>query len=69
MAAEAEEDITVVAGVEDVEDLDRIRDLLGGEFEPGVSTKQGSTAGSEMTLPFLFISIVNLRSILRSDCR
>jgi len=35
----------VVAGAEDVEDLDRIRDPLGGEFEPRVSTKQGSTAG------------------------
>jgi hypothetical protein len=46
------EDPTVVAGAEDVEDLDRIRDPLWGEFEPRVSTKQGSTAGSEMTLPF-----------------
>ncbi len=42
----------MVAGAEDVEDLDRIRDPLGGEFEPRVSTKQGSTAGSEMTLAF-----------------
>ena len=58
MVVGAEVDITVVAGVEDVEDLDRIRDPLGEEFEPRVSTKQGSTAGSEMTLPFLFISIV-----------
>jgi hypothetical protein len=49
VAAEAEEDITVVAGVEDVEDLDRIRDPFWGEFEPRVSTKQGSAAGSEMT--------------------
>ena len=40
----------VVAGVEDVEDLDRIRDPLGGEFGPRVSIRQGSTAGSEMTL-------------------
>jgi hypothetical protein len=55
----AEEDPRVVAGAEDVEDLDRIRDPLWGEFEPRVSTKQGSTAGSEMTLPFLFISFGN----------
>jgi hypothetical protein len=46
------EDSEVVAGAEDVEDLDRIRDPLWGEFEPRVPTKQGSTAGSEMTLPF-----------------
>jgi hypothetical protein len=46
----AEEDSKVVAGVEDVEDLDRIRDPLGGEFGPRVSIRQGSTAGSEMTL-------------------
>jgi hypothetical protein len=46
------EDSKVVAGAEDVEDLDRIRDPLWGEFEPRVSTKQGSTAGSEMTLLF-----------------
>jgi hypothetical protein len=54
-----EEDPMVVPGAEDVEDLDRIRDPLWGEFEPRVSTKQGSTAGSEMTLPFLFISFGN----------
>jgi hypothetical protein len=42
----------VVAGAEDVEDLDHIRDPLWGEFEPRVPIKQGSTAGSEMTLPF-----------------
>jgi hypothetical protein len=47
-----EVDFKVVAGVEDVEDPDRIRDPLGGEFESRVSTKRGSTAGSEMTLPF-----------------
>ena len=46
------EDSEVVAGAEDVEDLDRIRDPLWGEFEPRVPIKQGSTAGSEMTLPF-----------------
>jgi hypothetical protein len=46
------EDSEVVAGGEDVEDLDCIRDPLGGEFKPRVSTKQGSTAGSEMTLAF-----------------
>jgi hypothetical protein len=51
------EDSKVVAGAEDVEDLDRIRDPLWGEFEPRVSTKQGSTAGSEMTLPSLFLQI------------
>jgi hypothetical protein len=46
------EDSVVVTGAEDVEDLDRIRDPLWGEFEPRVPIKQGSTAGSEMTLPF-----------------
>jgi hypothetical protein len=46
------EDSGVVVGAEDVEDLDRIRDPLWGEFEPRVPIKQGSTAGSEMTLPF-----------------
>ena len=46
------EDSEVVVGAEDVEDLDRIRDPLWGEFEPRVPIKQGSTAGSEMTLPF-----------------
>ena len=50
--AAGEEDPRVVAAEEDVEDLDRIRDPLGGEFEPRVPIKQGSTAGSEMTLPF-----------------
>jgi hypothetical protein len=59
MVAGAEEDLTVVAGVEDVEDPDRIRDPPGGEFEPRVSTKQGSTAGSETALPFLFGSFGN----------
>ncbi len=52
MVAGVEVDPKVVAGAEDVEDLDRIRDPLWGEFEPRVSTKQGSTAGSEMTLLF-----------------
>jgi hypothetical protein len=52
VVAEVEVGPMVVAGVEDVEDLDRIRDPLWVEFEPRVSTKQGSTAGSEMTLPF-----------------
>jgi hypothetical protein len=47
------EDSEVVAGAEDVEDLDRIRDPLWGEFEPRVPIKQDSTAGSEMTLPFI----------------
>ena len=46
------EDSEVVAGAEDVEDLDRIRDPIWGEFEPRVPIKQGSTAGSEMALPF-----------------
>jgi hypothetical protein len=41
-----------VAGAEGVEDLDRIRDPLWEEFEPRVSIKQGSKAGSELTLPF-----------------
>ena len=59
MVAGVEEDFKVVAGAEDVEDPDRIRDPLGGEFEPRVPIKQGSTAGSEMTLPFLFISFGN----------
>jgi hypothetical protein len=49
---EAEDSEEVVAGAEDVEDLDRIRDPLWGEFEPRVPIKQGSTAGSEMTPPF-----------------
>jgi hypothetical protein len=48
----AAEDPEVVAGAEDVENLDRIRDPLWGEFEPIVSTKQGSTAGSEMTVVY-----------------
>jgi hypothetical protein len=52
VVAEAEEDPKGVAGAEDVEDLDRIKDPLWGEFEPRVSTQQGSTAGSEMTLVF-----------------
>ncbi len=52
VVAEAEEDPKAVAEAEDVEDLDRIRDPLWGEFEPRVSTKQGSTAGSEMKLLF-----------------
>ena len=52
MVAGVQVDPKVVAGAEDVEDLDRIRDPLWGEFEPRVSTKQGSTAGSEMTLLF-----------------
>lgn len=43
----------VVAGEEDVEDLDRIRDPLRGEFESRVPTKKGSTAGSEVILPFI----------------
>jgi hypothetical protein len=43
----------VVAGAEDVEDLDRIRDPLRGEFEPRVPTKKDSTAGSEVILPFI----------------
>ena len=47
------EDPKVVAGAEDVEDLDRMEDPLWGEFELRVSTKQGSTAGSEMTLTAL----------------
>ena len=55
MVAGVEVDPEVVAGAEDVEDLDRIRDPLGGEFEPRVSTKQGSTAGSEMTLAFFLV--------------
>ena len=42
----------MVAGAEGVEDLDRIRDPLWEEFEPRVPIKQGSTAGSEMILPF-----------------
>ena len=41
------EDSEVVAGAEDVEDLDRIRDPLGGEFEPRVPIKQDSTAEPE----------------------
>ena len=45
----------MVAGAEGVEDLDRIRDPLWGEFEPRVPIKQGSTAVSEMTLLFLEI--------------
>jgi hypothetical protein len=57
VVAGVEEGPMVVAGVEDVEDLDRIRDPLGGEFEPRVSTKQGSTEGSEMALPFLSLRI------------
>ena|GEM_PF-2495221 len=54
LEAEDSEEVVaeVVAGAEDVEDLDRIRDPLWGEFEPRVPIKQGSTAGSEMTLPF-----------------
>jgi len=52
VVAGAEEDSKVVAGAEDVENPDRIRDPLWGEFGPRVSTKQGSKAGSEMTLPF-----------------
>jgi len=51
VVAEAEEDPTVVAGAEDVEDLDRIRDSFGGEFEPRVSTKQGSTAARTLRHP------------------
>lgn len=46
------EDSEVVAGAEDIEDLDRIGDLLWGEFEPRVPIKPGSTAEPEMTLPF-----------------
>jgi hypothetical protein len=61
-----------VAGTEDVEDLDRIRDPLWGEFEPRVPIKQGSTAGSELVLPFFskaflmlpFIVIINFESQL-----
>jgi hypothetical protein len=34
--------------------LNRIRDPLWGEFEPRAPIKQASTAGPEMTLPFLF---------------
>jgi hypothetical protein len=55
----------VVAGAEDVEDLDRIRDPLWGELEPRVSTKQGSTAGSEMTLPFIISDGFFLRASIR----
>ena len=51
VVAEAEEDPTVVAGAEDVEDLDRIRDPFWGEFEPRVSTKQGSTAARTLRHP------------------
>jgi hypothetical protein len=39
------EDSEGVAGAEDVEDLDRIRDPLGGEFEPRVPINQDSRAG------------------------
>jgi hypothetical protein len=46
------EDFEVAAGAEGIEDLDRIRDPLWGESEPRVPIKQGSTAGSKMTLPF-----------------
>jgi hypothetical protein len=49
-----------VAGVEDVEDLDRIRDPLWEEFEPRVHSKQGSTTESEMALPFFFLVETNL---------
>jgi hypothetical protein len=52
-----------VVGAEDVEDLDRIRDPLWGEFEPRVPIKQGWMAGSEMTLPFFWKSSLNLLSI------
>ena len=41
------EDSEVAAGAEDVEDLDRIRDPLCGEFEPRVPIKQDSTAEPE----------------------
>jgi hypothetical protein len=51
MILEAED--TETAGAEDLEDLDRIREPLWGEFVPRVPIKQGPTAGSEMTLPFL----------------
>ena len=47
------EDSEVAVGAEGIEDLDRIRDPLKEEFESRVPMKQGSTAGSKMTLPFL----------------
>ena len=50
MVAGTEEDPVVVGRAGDVEDLDRKRDPFGGEIESRVSTKQGSIAGSEMTL-------------------
>ena len=51
MIMEAEE--SEVADAEDLEDVDHIREPLWGEFVPRVPIKQGPTAGSEMTLPFL----------------
>ena len=56
---EAEEDSKAMAGAEDVEDLNRIRDPFWGKFGTRVFTKQGSMAGSEMT-PFL----VNIQPII-----
>jgi len=50
MILEAED--TEAAGAEYLEDLDRIREPLRGEFVPRVPIKQGPTAGSEMTLLF-----------------
>jgi len=47
------EESTGVGGAQDMEDLDHIRDPLGGECVPRVPIKQGPTAESEMTLPFL----------------
>jgi hypothetical protein len=40
-----------------------LRDPLLGEFEPRVRIKQGSTAGSEMALPFFWKSSLGLFSI------
>jgi predicted nucleic acid-binding protein len=48
------EEGTMVVGAEDVEDLDRVRDLLWEEFEPRVSTKQGSKAGPVSVLSSKF---------------
>ena len=58
VVAEAEEDPTVVAGAEDVEDLDRIRDSFWGEFEPRVSTKQGSRQQEHSAIPKFHYSTI-----------
>jgi hypothetical protein len=50
----------VAAEAEGIEDLDRVRDPLKEEFESRVPLKQGSTAGSNMTLLFLGKSSLNL---------